>query len=100
MPSTKLTDNFLRRVTRPKNGTITYWDSELKGFVAPVQKTTITLYYSRNNQRHLIGRFPTITMPIAREAARELDYKLRRGYTIYLSNYRYLTAVKEILNAD
>jgi integrase len=28
----------------------------------------------------MIGSFPTVTMPRAREAARELDFKLRRGY--------------------
>jgi integrase len=85
MPRVKLTDTLLRRVTRPEGGTIIYWDTELKGFAAHVQKTTTTLYYNRNNQRHLIGRFPSVTMPIAREAARELDYKLRRGYAKHVT---------------
>ncbi len=80
MPTTKLTDNFLRGVERPSSGAIRHWDTDIKGFVAHVQKTTTTLYYDRNNQRHLIGRFPTVTMPQARETARELDYRRRRGY--------------------
>jgi integrase len=61
------------------------WDTEIGGFVAHVQKTTTTLYYDRNNQRHLIGRFPTVTMPQAREAARELDYRLRRGFAKHVT---------------
>ena len=69
MPTTKLTDSFLRGVDRPPSSFIRYWDTDIKGFVAHVQKTTTTLYYDRNNQRHLIGRFPTVTMPQARETA-------------------------------
>ncbi len=85
MPTTKLTDNFLRGVERPSSGAIRHWDTDIKGFVAHVQKTTTTLYYDRNNQRHLIGRFPTVTMPQARETARELDYRLRRGYARHVT---------------
>ena len=80
MPSVRLTDAFLRKVERPENGVIRYWDTDLRGFVADVQKNVTTLYYDRNNRRHLIGRFPTVTMPQARETARELDSQLRRGY--------------------
>ena len=80
MPSVKLTDAFLRKVDRPESGVIRYWDTDLRGFVAHVQKNVTTLYYDRNNRRHLIGRYPTVNMPQARETARELDYQLRRGY--------------------
>ncbi len=86
MPKVKLTDALLKTAARPAKGTVNYWDTELKGFVAHVQKTTTTLYYNRNNQRHLIGRFPSISMPLAREAARELDYKLRRGYAKHVAH--------------
>ncbi len=57
-----------------------YWDEKVKGFLAHIYKTKITFYYERNSQRHLIGSFPTVGVPQAREAARELDFKLRRGY--------------------
>ena len=80
MPSVKLTDAFLRKIERPESGVIRYWDTDLRGFVAHVQKNVTTLYYDRNNRRHLIGRYPTVNMPQARETARELDYQLRRGY--------------------
>lgn len=79
MPTEKLTTRLLDNVTRPASGTVRIWDTETKGFVAHVQKTTTTLYYDRNNQRHLIGRYPTISLPLAREAARELDVTMRRG---------------------
>jgi integrase len=85
MPATKLTDNFLRAVNRPLAGTARYWDTDIKGFVAHVQKTTTTLYYDRNNRRHLIGRFPTVTLPKARDTARELDYRLRRGFARHVT---------------
>jgi len=85
MPTHKLTDALLRKAERPTEGVLRFWDTEIKGFVAHVQKTTTTLYYDRNNQRHLIGRYPTVTMPQARETARELDYRLRRGYAKLLT---------------
>jgi len=70
---------------RPHRGVLRFWDTEIKGFVAHVQKTTTTLYYDRNNQRHLIGRYPTVSMPQARETARELDYRLRRGFAKHVT---------------
>jgi integrase len=85
MPTMKLTDAFLRKVERPEGGVVKVWDTEIRGFSAHVQKTTTTLYYERNNQRHLIGRYPTVSMPQAREAARELDYRLRRGFAKHLT---------------
>ncbi len=85
MPSQKLTETFLKTVERPSSGTARYWDTEIKGFVAHVQKTTTTLYYDRDNRRHLIGKFPTVKMDKAREAARDLDYRLRRGYARHVT---------------
>lgn len=85
MPSVKLTDNLLKKAERPAKGTLVLWDTEIKGFAAHIQKTTTTLYYNRDNQRHLIGRFPTTSLPQAREAARELDFKLRRGYAKHIT---------------
>jgi integrase len=85
MPTQKLTDAFLRNVERPASGVIRYWDTETKGFVAHIQRTAVTLYYDRDNQRHLIGRYPTVNMPSAREAARELDYRLRRGHAKHMA---------------
>ncbi len=75
----------MRKVERPQQGVLRFWDTDVKGFVAHVQRTTTTLYYDRNNQRHLIGRFPTVSMPQAREAARELDYLLRRGFAKHVT---------------
>ncbi len=85
MPSVKLTETFLKSVERPVSGTARYWDSEIKGFVAHVQKTTTTLYYDRDNRRHLIGKYPTVKLDKAREAARDLDYRLRRGYARHVA---------------
>ena len=85
MPSLKLTETFLKSVDRPVLGTVRYWDSEIKGFVAHVQKTTTTLYYDRDNRRHLIGKFPTVRLERAREAARDLDYRMRRGYARHVT---------------
>jgi hypothetical protein len=80
MPSTKLTDAFLRKAKRPESGVVRYWDTDIRSFVAHVQKNVTTLYFDRNNRRHLIGRFPTVPMPQARETALELRYQLSRGY--------------------
>jgi len=85
MPSIKLTETFLKSIDRPPSGTVRYWDAEIKGFVAHVQRTTTTLYYDRDNRRHLIGKFPTVKLDRAREAARELDYRLRRGYARHVT---------------
>jgi site-specific recombinase XerC len=85
MPSIKLTETFLKSTDRPSTGTVRYWDSEIKGFVAHVQKTTTTFYYDRDNRRHLIGKFPTVRLERAREAARDLDYRLRRGYARHVT---------------
>ena len=56
MPSFKPTETFLKSVERPVSGTARYWDSDIKGFVAHVQKTTTTLYYDRDNRRHELNR--------------------------------------------
>ena len=69
----------------PERGTVRYWESEIKGFVAHVQKTTTTLYYDRDNRRHLIGKFPTVRLDRAREAVRDLDFRLRRGYARHVT---------------
>jgi predicted Mrr-cat superfamily restriction endonuclease len=79
MPTQKLTETLLKTVDRPESGTARYWDSEIKGFVAHVQKTTTTLYYDRDNRRHLIGKFPSVRLDRAREAVRDLDFRLRLG---------------------
>ena len=85
MPTQKLTETLLKSVDRPESGTVRYWDSEIKGFVAHVQKTTTTLYYDRDNRRHLIGKFPTVRLDRAREAVRDLDFRLRRGYARHVT---------------
>ncbi|MFN4025472.1 MAG: integrase arm-type DNA-binding domain-containing protein [Hyphomonas sp.] len=80
MPTANITDRFLKSVQRPASGFVRYWDEKTKGFLVHVYRSKITFYYERNNQRHLIGAFPTVSVPNAREAARELDFKTRRGY--------------------
>jgi integrase len=80
MPTENITDRFLKSIDRPERGFVRYWDEKVKGFLAHIYKTKITFYYERNSQRHLIGSFPTVGVPQAREAARELDFRLRRGY--------------------
>lgn len=80
MPTTNLTDRFLKSVDRPEKGFVRHWDDKVKGFLAHIYKSKITFYYERNSQRHLIGAYPTVGVPQAREAARELDFKMRRGY--------------------
>lgn len=80
MPTANITDRFLKTVERPERGFVRYWDEKVKGFLAHAYKSKTTFYYERNCQRHLIGAYPTVTVPQAREAARELDFKVRRGY--------------------
>ena len=80
MPTANITDRFLKTVERPERGFVRYWDEKVKGFLIHVYQLKISFYYERNCQRHLIGTYPTVTVPQAREAARELDFKVRRGY--------------------
>ena len=80
MPTANITDRFLKNVEHPECGFVRYWDDRVKGFLAHIYKSKITFYYERDCQRHIIGTYPTVGVPQAREAARELDFKMRRGY--------------------
>lgn len=64
-----LTDIAIKRFPVPETGTVTYWDTTIKGFGVRVSpkgaRTFIALLGSGN--RHNIGRYPTITLSPARE---------------------------------
>ena len=83
MPSTHLTKKYLDGLSRPADGVVRHWDTEIKGFVAYVQPTATTLYYQRNirdkTKRVLLGRYPTVSLPQARASARSFDLEMRHG---------------------
>lgn len=83
MPSIHLTKKYLDSIERPKEGVVRHWDTEIKGFVAYVQRTATTLYYQRNvrdkTKRVLLGRYPTVTLTQARASARSFDIEMRHG---------------------
>ena len=75
MPNFTLTDLAIRRLPKPEQGTVTYWDANTKGLGLRISqggaKTFIVLVGS--GRRHKIGRYPSITLQAARvEAKRTL----------------------------
>lgn len=75
MPNAKaLTDAGLKTLPLPESGTVTVWDTTLKGFGVRVSpkgtKTFIALIGS--GQRHKIGRYPLISLTEARSEARRV----------------------------
>ena len=88
MPSNHLTKKYLDNLTRPAEGVARHWDTEIKGFVAYVQRTATTLYYQRNirdkTKRILLGRYPTVSLTQARKSARSLDLEMRHGTAKHL----------------
>ena len=63
----KLTETFARSLAFAKNGTLKYWDSELKGLALFVGKRTKSWYFQKDlggrTHRHLIGRYPIDLFP-------------------------------------
>lgn len=82
MPSKlALTDMSVKRLALPEAGTITYWDTTLKGFGVRVSpkglRTFIVLVGS--GTRHKVGNYPLIGLAKAREEARKLLAKKTLG---------------------
>ena len=77
----KLTETYVRKIPPTKSGTDKHWDSEVKGFVLFVGKTSKTWYFQKDvggqTKRVLIGRYPLITAQVARQTA--LGYALEWG---------------------
>jgi hypothetical protein len=79
----KLTETFARKLSHSSQGTQKHWDNEVKGLVLFVGKRSKTWYYQKDlsgqTRRILIGRFPTITADIARQAAMGFALEMSRG---------------------
>lgn len=77
MPRTALTDLAIRRIPQPESGTVTYWDTTVKGLGVRVSKTARTfIVLIDSGRRQKIGRYPTLTLADARtEAKRTLAEK-------------------------
>lgn len=83
MPTAELSARYLDSVERPATGLVRHWDSITKGFVAFVHPTATTLYFQIDvrgkTKRINLGRYPTVKINQARDAARQLDYDMRYG---------------------
>lgn len=70
----KLTDVSIRAARLPESGTVTHWDSDLKGFGLRISaggaKTFIVLIGSGRRQK--IGRYPTLSLASARAEAKRV----------------------------
>jgi hypothetical protein len=71
VPRAILTDTFLRQVQTPADYTHDYWDRTLPSFGVRVARGgTKTFVLKKDNKRHVIGRYPIVTLKQAREEAR------------------------------
>lgn len=79
----KLTETYARKTSPAKIGTEKHWDSEVKGLVLFVGKTTKTWYYQKDvggqTRRVLIGRYPVISANAARQTALGFALEWGRG---------------------
>lgn len=83
MPTTELSNRYLDSVERPPKGLVRHWDTVVRGLVAHVQPSATTLYFQIDQRgktkRINLGRYPTVKLNQARDAARQLDYEMRFG---------------------
>lgn len=79
----KLTETYASKISPAKNGTLKFWDSEIKGFVLFVGKRSKTWYFQKDvggkTRRILIGRYPTISAQVARQSALGFALRMSRG---------------------
>lgn len=83
MPTIELTARYLDAVERPTSGLVRHWDARVRGLVAHVQPLATTLYFQIDvkgkTKRINLGRYPTIGLDAARQAARKHDFEMRAG---------------------
>lgn len=83
MPTIELTARYLDAVERPASGLVRHWDSRVRGLVAHVQPQATTFYFQIDvkgkTKRINLGRYPTIGLDFARQAARKHDFEMRAG---------------------
>ncbi len=83
MPSVELSARHLDSIERPETGVVRHWDTVVRGLVAHVRSNSTTLYFQIDQRgktkRVNLGRYPTVSVNKARDAARQLDYDMRFG---------------------
>lgn len=88
MPTRKLTDTGIKKLSPPTKGQVTYWDSELKGFGLRVgekgTKAFIAMPSVKTGERWqavriTIGRYPALGLAEAREEARRFINAAKKG---------------------
>ena len=79
----KLTETYAKKLPHADDGTMKYWDTEIRGLVLFVGKRSKTWYYQKDvggqTKRVLIGRFPVISSSAARQTAMGLALEMGRG---------------------
>jgi len=83
MPNKKLTDSFIRSV-KSEEKRIEYYDTIVTGFalrVSPSGHKSFVYRYRADGKikRFTIGKFPKISLSKARDQAKDLAYKIRKG---------------------
>lgn len=84
MPTKRLTDTFIRNFINPTSR-VEFYDTLITGFAVRITekgtKSFIYRYrYGGKVKRYTLGRYPKISLTIARDEARELAYKVSKGY--------------------
>ena len=84
MPKVSLTDPTIRGLKRPNKGQIVYWDNSLSGFGVRVSQggtKTFVLVHGANRQRTTIGKYPILSLSVARSEAKRLLAEKTLGKT-------------------
>lgn len=88
MPTRKLTDTGIKKLSPPLKGQVTYWDTELKGFGLRVgekgTKAFIAMPSVKTGDqwkavRITLGRYPALGLGEAREEARRFIHAAKKG---------------------
>ena len=75
MPKRSLTELTIKNLKPPASGQITTWDTQLTGFgvrCSPGGTKTFVVMYGKRRRRVTVGRYPTMSLAIARQRAREI----------------------------
>lgn len=73
MAKIKFTDLAIQNLKRPAKGQKEYWDNSLPGFGIRVSQGGSMMFFAWvNRRRKNLGRYPTVTLKEAREAARQV----------------------------
>ena len=97
MPRTRLTDMTVRTLKLPLEGQTDHWDQTLPGFGCRIsQGGSKTFLLKHDNRRITIGKYPVVTLAVARDEAKRLLAEFTLG-RLRPQSLRYQEAVQQFL---